>query len=124
LGLLDIVIARNAYGRQLSSEVRAGRSKQLTGAVSPESIPLEMVFIRAPIIESVGREVLVLAESQGKPVLVRQGRILAATFHPELTADTTVHAAFLKIASQPGAQIEPASANTKPPAPTPHEVLS
>ena len=51
-----------------------------------------MVFIRAPIIESVGKDVEVLAEDAGHPVLVQQGRILASTFHPELTSDTTVHA--------------------------------
>ena len=55
-----------------------------------------MVFIRAPIIESVGKEVEVLAEDAGHPVLVQQGRILAATFHPELTTDTTVHEYFLR----------------------------
>ncbi len=57
-----------------------------------------MVFIRAPIIESAGPEVEVLAEDAGHPVLVRQGRILASTFHPELTSDTTVHEHFLKLA--------------------------
>jgi 5'-phosphate synthase pdxT subunit len=59
-----------------------------------------MVFIRAPIIERVGREVDVLAEEGGKPVLVRQGRILAATFHPELTSDRTVHQYFLELAGE------------------------
>ena len=54
-----------------------------------------MVFIRAPIIESVGKGVEILAEDAGHPVLVQQGRILAATFHPELTSDTTVHEHFL-----------------------------
>jgi 5'-phosphate synthase pdxT subunit len=58
-----------------------------------------MVFIRAPIIEQVGRGVEVLAESQARPVLVRQGRVLAATFHPELTRDTTVHEYFLRMAT-------------------------
>jgi 5'-phosphate synthase pdxT subunit len=103
LGLLDVTITRNAYGRQLSSEVRVGTSKLASGAASETeaaAAPLEMVFIRAPIIERVGPGVEVLAESQGKPVLVRQGRVLAATFHPELTSDTTVHAAFLKIANE------------------------
>ena len=57
-----------------------------------------MVFIRAPVIQSVGADVEILAEDAGHPVLVRQGRILASTFHPELTADTTVHEHFLKIA--------------------------
>ncbi len=90
LGLADLVVARNAYGRQVASDVRSGTSK-----LKPE--PLEMVFIRAPIIEQVGRGVEVLAESEGRPVLVRQGRVLAATFHPELTRDTTVHEYFLKL---------------------------
>lgn len=93
LGLADIVVRRNGYGRQLSSEVRLESSKLTDG-------PLEMVFIRAPIIESVGRDVEVLAESQGKPVLVHQGRVLAATFHPELTADTSVHEYFLHMATE------------------------
>jgi 5'-phosphate synthase pdxT subunit len=91
LGIADIVVARNAYGRQLSSEVREGESK-----LSAE--PLEMVFIRAPIIEKSGAQVKVLAESGGHPVLVQQGKILIATFHPELSADSTVHKYFLKMA--------------------------
>ena len=90
LGLLDLAVRRNAYGRQLSSHVTQSTSK-LKGE------PLEMVFIRAPIIEDAGPNVEVLAEHDGHPVLVRQGRILAATFHPELTSDTTVHQAFLKL---------------------------
>jgi 5'-phosphate synthase pdxT subunit len=56
-----------------------------------------MVFIRAPIIERVGADVAVLAKSEGQPVLVRQGRFLIATFHPELTSDTTVHEYFLRM---------------------------
>ena len=91
LGLADMVITRNAYGRQVASEVRFG-------ACNLKDEPLEMVFIRAPVIESVGPGVEVLAECDGKPVLVRQGRVLAATFHPELTRDTAVHAYFLKLA--------------------------
>lgn len=90
LGLADLTVVRNAYGRQLSSHVTEGQTKL-------RDEPLEMVFIRAPVIERVGREVEVLAEYQGKPVLVREGRVLAATFHPELTDDTTVHKAFLKM---------------------------
>jgi pyridoxal 5'-phosphate synthase pdxT subunit len=92
LGLLDVVIERNAYGRQLASEVTAGPS-----ALRPE--PLEMVYIRAPVIDEVGPGVEVLARREGSPVLVRQGSILAATFHPELTSDTAVHELFLKLAS-------------------------
>jgi pyridoxal 5'-phosphate synthase pdxT subunit len=92
LGLADIAVIRNAYGRQLASEVRS----EVT-SLSPE--PVEMVFIRAPIIERVGPDVEVLATSQNQPVLVRQDRILIATFHPELTSDTTVHEYFLRMAS-------------------------
>jgi len=91
LGLLDIAVLRNGYGRQLASDVRLG-------STSLRKEPLEMVFIRAPIIESVGKGVEVLAKDAGHPVLVRQGRILAATFHPELTDDTIVHEHFLKLA--------------------------
>jgi 5'-phosphate synthase pdxT subunit len=91
LALADISVVRNAYGRQLASEVR----NEMT-ALSPE--PLEMVFIRAPIIERIGPGVEVLAVSQGHPVLVRQGRILIATFHPELTSQTAVHEYFLRMA--------------------------
>ncbi|MGA8223486.1 MAG: pyridoxal 5'-phosphate synthase glutaminase subunit PdxT [Candidatus Acidiferrales bacterium] len=91
LALLDISVLRNGYGRQLASDVHSGPSKL-------RSEPLEMVFIRAPIIESAGKDVEILANDAGHPVLVRQGRILAATFHPELTGDTTVHEYFLKLA--------------------------
>ncbi len=90
LGVADITVIRNAYGRQLASEVRHG-----TTAISTE--PIEMVFIRAPIIERIGPDVSVLAESEGQPVLIRQGRILIATFHPELTSDTTVHQYFMRM---------------------------
>lgn len=90
LGLLDIAILRNGYGRQLASDVRVGATKL-------RNEPVEMVFIRAPIIESVGKEVEVLAEFGGHPVLVQQGPILAATFHPELTNDTAVHEHFLEM---------------------------
>ncbi|MCI0628122.1 MAG: pyridoxal 5'-phosphate synthase glutaminase subunit PdxT [Acidobacteria bacterium] len=92
LGFIDMIVARNAYGRQVASEVRFGSTKL-------EEAPLEMVFIRAPIIVDVGKGVEVLAESEGRPVLVRQGRALAATFHPELSKQSTVHEYFLKLAS-------------------------
>lgn len=91
LGLLDISVQRNGYGRQLASNV-------CRAATTLRTEPLEMVFIRAPIIESVGQGIEVLAEDGGHPVLVRHGRIMAATFHPELTDDTTVHEHFLKLA--------------------------
>jgi len=93
LGLLDITVLRNGYGRQVQSEVRWGRS-------TLKEEPLEMVFIRAPIIERTGREVEILAEDAGRPVLVRQGHILAATFHPELTSDPTVHQYFLEMSRE------------------------
>jgi 5'-phosphate synthase pdxT subunit len=94
LGLMDLVITRNAYGRQLASEVRHGPSKL-------KAEPLEMVFIRAPLIEEIGPGVEVLATDDGHPVLVREGKIVAATFHPELTGDTAVHEYFLKVAAEP-----------------------
>jgi 5'-phosphate synthase pdxT subunit len=91
LGLLDVSVLRNGYGRQLASDVHMGRTKL-------RAEPLEMVFIRAPIIESVGPGVEILAEDAGHPVMVRQGNILASTFHPELTDDTTVHEYFVQLA--------------------------
>ena len=93
LGLLDVSILRNGYGRQLASDVHLGKTKL-------RKEPLEMVFIRAPIIESVGKGIEVLAEDSGHPVLVQQGRVLASTFHPELTDDTFVHEHFLKRIAQ------------------------
>jgi 5'-phosphate synthase pdxT subunit len=90
LGLVDIAVVRNAYGSQIASEVR----REVT-LLSTK--PLEMVFIRAPIIERAGPGVEILASSQGKDVLVRQGHILVATFHPELTTDNIVHEYFLRM---------------------------
>jgi len=88
LGALDISIRRNAYGRQLDSSIREGRLG---------TSPIEMVFIRAPKIERVGPEVEVLATEGNDPVAVRQGKTMAATFHPELSEDTRVHQAFLNL---------------------------
>ncbi len=90
LGILDMTVWRNGYGRQVASDIFFGDSK-LADA------PLEMVFIRAPVIERVGEGVKVLAEYAGKPALVQDGKVLAATFHPELTGDATVHEHFLKL---------------------------
>lgn len=90
LGALDIRIRRNAYGRQINSSIREA-STQIPGG------PLEMVFIRAPKIVEAGKGVEVLATESGDPVLVRQGKIMAATFHPELSPDTRVHREFLKL---------------------------
>jgi len=97
LGVVDITVIRNAYGRQLASEVRQGAT-----SISPE--PIEMVFIRAPIIDRVGPGVEVLANSEGQPVLIREGRMLIATFHPELTRDVTVHEYFLRMANEGNAE--------------------
>ncbi len=103
LGLADLVLTRNAYGRQLASEVRYAPSK-----LKPE--PLEMVFIRAPLIEEIGPQVEVLASEGSRPVLVRQDKLLVATFHPELTGDTTVHEYFLKLAAEPPRSVSVSSA--------------
>lgn len=89
LELLDITIERNAYGRQIDSAVRQGECPELADH------PVEMVFIRAPIIRRVGEGVGVLGRSGALPVLVEQENILAATFHPELAEDETIHRYFL-----------------------------
>lgn len=93
LGLLDISLERNAYGRQVHSAVRFG-------STTLKDEPMEMVFIRAPIIRRVGPAARVLATCDALPVCVEQGLCLAATFHPELTADTAVHEHFLQMASR------------------------
>jgi 5'-phosphate synthase pdxT subunit len=88
LGLVDVEVERNAYGRQVFSF-------EADLDLSGEDKPLRGVFIRAPRVEATGDDVDVLAEHEGKPVLLRQGRFLLATFHPELTDDTRVHELFL-----------------------------
>lgn len=90
LNAIDITIRRNAYGRQIDSTIVAAFTKL-------GSEPLEMVFIRAPRIENVGQNVEVLAKRGDDPVLVRQGNVMAATFHPELSQDKRVHQEFLKL---------------------------
>lgn len=90
LGALDIRIRRNAYGRQIDSSI-------LEGKTTLGEKPLEMVFIRAPKITGTGKDVEVLATRDGDPVLVRQGKIMAATFHPELSSDSRVHQEFLAL---------------------------
>jgi 5'-phosphate synthase pdxT subunit len=89
LGLMDIEVERNAYGRQLDSRIARLKAEGMQG-------DLEAVFIRAPIIRRVGKQVKVLASYQGDPVLVEQGRHLVATFHPELTDDPRIHLMFLE----------------------------
>ncbi|MGZ4258000.1 MAG: pyridoxal 5'-phosphate synthase glutaminase subunit PdxT [Gaiellaceae bacterium] len=93
LGLLDAVVARNAYGRQVAS---FEADLDLAG----EERPLRGVFIRAPRVVETGPNVEVLAELHGEPVLLRQGRLLVASFHPELTDDTRVHERFLDLVQE------------------------
>ena len=95
LGLMDIGVERNAYGRQIDSRVaQISPEPEFEQRTSPGK--LEAVFIRAPIIRRVGEGAKVLASYDGDPVLVEQGRHLAATFHPELTGDNRVHELFLE----------------------------
>jgi len=88
LGALDITIRRNAYGRQVDSSIREGQFL---------NNPIEMVFIRAPKIERVGQGVEVVATEGRDPVMVRKGKTLAATFHPELSDDARIHRYFLDL---------------------------
>jgi pyridoxal 5'-phosphate synthase pdxT subunit len=90
LGALDVRILRNGYGRQIDSSIHEITSSLPGG-------PLETVFIRAPKIASTGPQVEVLAKRGDDPILVRQGKTMAATFHPELSPDHRVHAEFLKL---------------------------
>lgn len=90
LNAIDMTIRRNAYGRQIDSSI-------VDVVTSLGEDPLEMVFIRAPRIEEIGDDVEVLAKRDGDPVLVRKGKVMAATFHPELSDDTRVHGEFLKL---------------------------
>lgn len=92
LGVLDAVVERNAYGRQIDSAILNAQTELPGGE-------LEMVFIRAPRIVSLGPDVQTLASRDGSPVLVRQGNVMAATFHPELSVDRRIHKLFVEIVS-------------------------
>lgn len=87
LGLMDLTVERNAYGRQIDSRI---------ARINLEGTPTEAVFIRAPVIRRVGPGTKVLASFQNDPVLVEQGKHLAATFHPELTDNTNIHRHFVE----------------------------
>jgi 5'-phosphate synthase pdxT subunit len=93
LGLVDILVRRNAYGRQVASFEADLELEQEGGTVRG-------VFIRAPRVAEVGPDVEVLAELDGEPVLLRDGRFLVASFHPELTDDTRVHELFLDLVGE------------------------
>jgi 5'-phosphate synthase pdxT subunit len=93
LGLVDLAVHRNAYGRQVAS---FEADLMLEGGAEP----LRGVFIRAPRVADAGPDVEVLAELDGEPVLLRDGRILVASFHPELTDDTRVHERFLELVAE------------------------
>jgi pyridoxal 5'-phosphate synthase pdxT subunit len=95
LGLIDVGVERNAYGRQRESFEAAG-----TADLGSAPAPIEMVFIRAPRIRRVGEEVQTLARHAGEPVLARQGTVLVATFHPELTDDPTIHRYFCRMVEE------------------------
>jgi 5'-phosphate synthase pdxT subunit len=91
LGLLDVTAVRNAYGTQVDSF-----AAPLDDGGAPELAGLRCVFIRAPQLTALGPEVEVLARVDGEPVLVREGNLFAATFHPELTEDPRVHVLLLR----------------------------
>ena len=91
--LADLVVDRNAFGRQV-------RSFEADVALAGDEIPLRGVFIRAPRIRDAGSDLEVLGELDGEPVLVRDGRLLLATFHPELTEDLRVHELFLQLVEE------------------------
>jgi pyridoxal 5'-phosphate synthase pdxT subunit len=96
LGALNMRVRRNAYGRQIDSSIREGKLlRDLDGQLKDS--PLEMVFIRAPKISSVGEGVEVLAMEGNDPVVVQQGSAMAATFHPELSDDPRIHQFFLNL---------------------------
>jgi len=96
LGLLDLTVIRNGYGRQLESSIRSARvSPQFQAGLGTRE--LEAVLIRAPRFVELGPRVEVVAEESGEPVLVRQGNLIAASFHPELSPQTYVHRWFLDL---------------------------
>lgn len=106
LGLLDIEVERNAYGPQVESFESS--VQWWDGRSTPA------VFIRAPIIRRLGKTIQVLAEQEGVPVLIQQGKILAASFHPELTTDLSVHRYFVRLCSEGSQETPPSSSGPLP----------
>jgi pyridoxal 5'-phosphate synthase pdxT subunit len=117
LGILNMAVERNAYGAQRDSAILT-LNTTLTGG------PLETVFIRAPRIVSTGPEVEILAEREGFPVLVRQGKTMAATFHPELSSDRRVHRLFVELvaAHRDSAGKSESQSRPKPEKPSPSPI--
>ncbi len=112
LGLIDLTVARNAYGRQIASF-------EADLAVRGFDAPFRAVFIRAPRIASVGPDTTVLARWRGDPVAVAQGRVMAAVFHPELSGDDRVHRLFLEsVAARAAAPGADAARPTEPQSPS------
>jgi pyridoxal 5'-phosphate synthase pdxT subunit len=101
LGFIDVGVERNAYGRQRESFEAAG-----TATLEGRAVPVEMVFIRAPRIRRVGGGVETLARHGGEAVMAREGTVLVASFHPELTDDPTVHRYFCEMAVRAAAERE------------------
>ena len=93
LGLIDLAVERNAFGRQIASF-------EADLEIEGETEPFRAVFIRAPWVAEAGPEVSILAVVDGHPVLAREGDVLVASFHPELTDDTRIHERFLKLVKE------------------------
>ncbi|GAA2100888.1 MULTISPECIES: pyridoxal 5'-phosphate synthase glutaminase subunit PdxT [Brevibacterium] len=120
IGGLHVRTRRNAYGRQRDSfEAEVSVSLPDPGGSSPGPRPMRAAFIRAPLIEQVGEGAEVIATHGGRPVAVRQGRVLAASFHPELTGDDRLHRELVRIASSPEALAASPEAALQAPRPAP-----
>jgi 5'-phosphate synthase pdxT subunit len=110
LGLIDVGVERNAYGRQRESFEATGCAR-----LGERPVSIEMVFIRAPRIRRLGPGVETLAERDGEPVMAREGHVLVATFHPELTDDPAVHRYFCEMVTRGRAPARPAVAGERAP---------
>src|ERR1019366_542823 len=111
LGLLHMTVRRNAYGRQLSSSVQTLELDEELQRGPEAGTPMEAVLIRAPVIVEAAPDVRTLARLNGQPVLVRQGSLLASTFHPELTSDTRVHRYFCQMIPAGNSDVMEGSSN-------------